>query len=1078
MWRPGSLLSITVGALGHVTGKRKPQSKQPGERPRLTLVRPDTALPAPLNGDWISFRIRWGAILIGLLGLGLLGGLIYWEAQTSGIEAFIATKLGKQLTYRVEPGSNQEMVFPQDAPYDTTLGYSLIPSFTRRLGLFGFEITEQARLSPAHRAFTSTGLSPIYQEKSVTGLKIKGQNGDVVASSQYPTLRYETLASVPNLVTLSLLFIEDRHLLERQDVASINPAVSWERLSKATLDLILDRIFGDRNVPGGSTLATQIEKFRHSPEGRTKTPVDKLKQMTSATARAYLLGGDTRAAREQIILDYINEVPLGAVPGMGEVKGLGEALRAWYGVEFSAINAALEAKTPTSIQGMSVDAARQEVLKSKASAFKKVLALFLSQRRPAFYLQKDQRELARLANSYIRVMQKSGMIDADLAQAALAAPLNILPPLVRRDGLSRQSFVDRKAINAVRVDLMKLLGVRTMYELDRLDIEVSSTFNAELQRNISAFLSSIKNRDQAMKAGVFGENMLRQGQESLVDYSFTLMERKDDFNAVRVQTDTVDSPLDLNRGGKLELGSTAKLRTLLTYLEMIADTHEKVAVLKHQSLDGVDVLGEALVKTPESDTMTRWVMDWMRNPHNADDSLPALLSASLNRTFSASPYQAFRTGGGVLTFGNFNADENGLHLSVLEAFQRSNNLVFVRVMQEIVSHVIMSRIPDGAAILAEVEHPKRKMYLDQFVELEGSAFVRRFFRDLKGKTTDERLAQLAAQRSLTSSRWGALLLSLRPDLDYLGFRVALLEKFSSLEDKVVERYWATMRPGVMSLSDRAFVARVHPIALWMVRYLDQNPKASIADLMFDSLSIRKMSYAWLTEKAGPRRQERDIRTMLEREAFQKHILRYWQRQGFPFAQMVPSLASALGSSGDRPSSLADLMGSIHNHGVLLPTRRIEELRLGADTPYETALGYSFSGARRAIRPEVAEVARLAVRAVVDGGTARRLKGSLRRTDGLELSIAGKTGTGDNRLETYGPGGRLVRSDGKSRTATLVFALGDRFYGAMTAYVKAEKADVDDFAFTSSLVVQVVRSMMPIIAPHVLKVEDPWSLAFE
>ena len=33
---------------------------------------------------------------------------------------------------------------------------------------------------------------------------------------------------------------------------------------------------------GGSTLATQLEKYRHSPEGRTQSARDKLQQMASA----------------------------------------------------------------------------------------------------------------------------------------------------------------------------------------------------------------------------------------------------------------------------------------------------------------------------------------------------------------------------------------------------------------------------------------------------------------------------------------------------------------------------------------------------------------------------------------------------------------------------------------------------------------------------------------------------------------------------------------------------------------------------------------------------------------------------
>ena len=81
-----------------------------------------------------------------------------------------------------------------------------------------------------------------------------------------------------------------------------------------------------RNVPGGSTLATQIEKYRHSPSGRTDDVREKLRQMASASLRAYRDGPDTSAARRQIVVDYLNSTPLAARAGFGEVNGLGDGL--------------------------------------------------------------------------------------------------------------------------------------------------------------------------------------------------------------------------------------------------------------------------------------------------------------------------------------------------------------------------------------------------------------------------------------------------------------------------------------------------------------------------------------------------------------------------------------------------------------------------------------------------------------------------------------------------------------------------------------------------------------------------------
>jgi membrane peptidoglycan carboxypeptidase len=53
-------------------------------------------------------------------------------------------------------------------------------------------------------------------------------------------------------------------------------------------------------------------------------------------------------------------------------------------------------------------------------------------------------------------------------------------------------------------------------------------------------------------------------------YSFTLYEHSSGVNLLRVQADNLNQPLNINPGTKLELGSTPKLRTLITYLEIIA----------------------------------------------------------------------------------------------------------------------------------------------------------------------------------------------------------------------------------------------------------------------------------------------------------------------------------------------------------------------------------------------------------------------------------------------------------------------------------------------------------------------------
>ena len=142
----------------------------------------------------------------------------------------------------------------------------------------------------------------------------------------------------------ALLHIENRKLLT-EEFPTRNPAVEWDRLAQALLEKGISLVDRNRNVPGGSTLPTQIEKYRHSPEGLTAGMGEKLRQMATASLRAYLDGPNTLAMRRETVTAYLNTVPLAAAPRYGEVHGVGDGLWAWYGLDFDDLNRTL-AKAP------------------------------------------------------------------------------------------------------------------------------------------------------------------------------------------------------------------------------------------------------------------------------------------------------------------------------------------------------------------------------------------------------------------------------------------------------------------------------------------------------------------------------------------------------------------------------------------------------------------------------------------------------------------------------------------------------------------------------------------------------------
>jgi hypothetical protein len=224
---------------------------------------------------------------------------------------------------------------------------------------------------------------------------------------------------------------------------------------------------------------------------------------------------------------------------------------------------------------------------------------------------------------------------------------------------------------------------------------------------------------------------------------------------------------------------------------------------------------------------------------------------------------------------------------------------------------------------------------------------------------------------------------------------------------------------------------------------------------------RQEVYSWLMKTSRRQAQDRRILDLLEIEAFQE-LHAQWQRLGYPFASLTPSLATSIGSSGDRPAALAELMGTLVNGGVRYPSRLLDTLDFAVGTPYEVRWSMQPSAGEQVLNPEVVEVARNALLDVVQNGTARAVQASLARPDGTRHVVGGKTGTGDHRFEVYSRPGVLVESRVVNRVATFMFMIDDRFFGTLTAYVPGEQAA--QYEFTSGLPVRLLGYLMPTLAP--------------
>jgi membrane peptidoglycan carboxypeptidase len=999
-------------------------------------------------------RARWLILALVVAGLAAGAWAVARELRTSAFQARELSRIAREARFEVGPGPSPSIRFPTGGPFDERLGYTQIPDFVARLSAAGYGIENQARHSERLLSLEDWGLNPVYPEKTHAGLQIRGRDGTPFFRVAFPEHVYPSFADVPHILVASLAFVENREILDDR-YPKRNPAIEWDRLGRAALGQILQVAGAETDRAGGSTLATQIEKFRHSAGGLTTSPLEKLRQMASASLRAYQDGEETAGARKRIVVDYLNSIPLAAAPPLGEVIGIGDALAIWYGVDFDEQNRILrEADDPRS----------SYPLETRARAYKQALSLVLSAGRPSYYLIQDPDALRARTDTFLRLVRDEKAISPELCEAALGIDLE----LRERGGDSGgPPPEDRKSASAVRTKLVGLLGLSDYYALDRLDLSVASTLVPGIQEAVTRDLRELRDSERARAEGLYGFHLLdtgdHAGDPAKIVYSFLLYERGPTSNDLLVQADNTDQPFDVNEGVKLDLGSTAKLRTLATYLEIVAELHERFAGEHPQTLKAVE--------TEPRDRLTRFVLDELLA--HPGIRLTALLEDAMERRYSASPAETFFTGGGEHHFANFEKEDDYRVLSVREGFTRSVNLVFIRLMRDIVNYYTFQAPGSSAAILRDPADPRRAEYLRRFADREGRIYLERFWRKYHGRTPAEMVDTLVRGVRRTPKRVAMALRAARPGDDFAAFDAALRAQFpeAKLEPKMRQRLYDTYSPARYSLADQGYLAGVHPLELWLVGYLEHQPDATLRAVFEASAEQRIAVYNWLFSRHRRAAQDRRIRSLIEIEAFLE-VHRNWQMHGYPFESLVPSLATAIGSAADRPSALAELAGIIANDGVRNPTNRISELRFAADTPYDTTLRPLDAEGTRVMPLEVARALRAAMVGVVESGTAVRARGALVAPDGRKAVIGGKTGTGDHRYKTFGPGGKLLESRVVNRTATFVFLIDDRFYGVITAYVHGP--DAAAFAFTSSLPAQLFKMLAPTISP--LLAQPPHDLA--
>src|SRR5919106_3176499 len=955
---------------------------------------------------------------------------VFIEFQTSILQSWIFTSTNERLYFKLNEGPSKEIIYPRSSPYDDRRGYSKLPIFQSRLQSQGYQVTHQARQSETMLTLLEHGISPPYVERPDAGLDIRGSDGDFLFHYAQSEFLFDKIDDIPPLLVNTLLFLENRGL-NRPATRWQNPVIEWDRTVKAALMYVGAKLQMPVPVQGGSTLGVQLEKFRHSPNGRTDTPLEKLRQIVGASLKAYRAGANTRAWRERIIVDYFNTVPLAAAPGYGEIHGLGEGLHAWFGISLADAVKALNSP------GQSP---------AKIRAFKHVLTLLISVRAPSVFLVDERDSLEEKVDQFTRLLARAGIIDWETAAQLQETPIRFIPsaPLPPQPSSNKN-----KAANAIRTNMMDALGVTNLYDLNRLHLQVDSTFDVSLQKQVTEFLHRLADPKVVSTYGLNGERLLESADPTKVIYSFLLVEATPGGNLIRVQADNFAAPFDFNRSVKLELGSTAKLRTLTHYLEVMAEIHRALSGLTEKEL--------AQKARTARDSLTRWGIETLRNEKGL--GLQPFLDRAMERRYSASPYEEFFTGGGLHHFENFAKEDNDRILELRDAFRNSTNLVFIRLMRDVVSYHRARLAYDSDDVLENPANHHRQKMLQEIAEEESRATLRRAYQNYAKQSPDDIVRRVVGTKGSIERRLTILFYAWRIGTSEAELRAWLAKhRLSPADVDVAKLFRAYQNPRLTSV-DYAYLLALHPLELWCAGEFRKDPDLSWEKLYAASGEARRMGSAWLLNGHNRRAQDLRLRIRIERDAFIR-MTPYWQRLGFPFKTMVPSYATAIGSSSDRPVALAELLGVLVNDGVRRPALSLTQAHFARGTPYETVFDHLPEKGERVLAPEVARAVRKAMAGVVEQGTARRLSGVFRLPDGKVITVGGKTGSGDNRYETFNRYGGVVTSRATNRTAAFVFYIGDRYFGVITAYVQGREAG--HYHFTSALPVTVLKLLAPTI----------------
>jgi hypothetical protein len=151
-------------------------------------------------------------------------------------------------------------------------------------------------------------------------------------------------------------------------------------------------------------------------------------------------------------------------------------------------------------------------------------------------------------------------------------------------------------------------------------------------------------------------------------------------------------------------------------------------------------------------------------------------------------------------------------------------------MLDVVDHVMATQLDSDAILAAPTDDSRRRAYLWLFAHSEGSVFLSQAYSRFAKVEPEAALTRLYANRHPSPKSVSAAIRAIDPTVDPARFyeRLRTVLPDAPLTDDLVTKLYAQSDPARWSLQDRGYLAKVHPLQLWLLAHLREHPGATLA----------------------------------------------------------------------------------------------------------------------------------------------------------------------------------------------------------------------------------------------------------